>query len=1586
MNIQQALNKLSSATMYVKTQSLPEIMEAIVEQYHSIGISEELYAHVRTFLHVCIQCKLVKLYTRRKQSGHLSHDEARKKESFCVDLPYHYGYDNNGRWTKIQPPPRPMTYAELYKELQEQVTLVDSNPSAKGPALKTDIAYLKDLAETLPKNISYAGFLIILQATASLVLETQDKAAENFPVLVAFLTEELTIDQKLEDQSIASSFKDPHSTTTKLSIAINNYRKYLEAQACRDTAAATPHLCTACVFFGIAYELGMKYYLSQWTPLLVASGKRTAADMDIVNNLTDTNADFLKYNQLKQLFLDTHTDAHADPVLQAPAIEADWALLDKGWGNYNRTKHIGAIPPAQELGVQIKELARLICTIIPNCDRIREFKDFYAELPSEKSVIPAMEENPQPAIEDSGWLEFSQICGGFDYDNYHYVLVAPAQLQVVSIGRLLAMPWDMIIDMNPASEKDGLMSMYQLLRGKSVTARTPGRVFEEFVPIASPYWIRGNGIFDDSATICSNYRTWALRYGQHFRSIFQKFHTKYTSPVKVIYLPGLDADIQAEIMKEVSFAFSNLDGTDTYGVEQILMGNHELIEAFESTAMHCSSLPLETMLENLAKTSSIVNDYQRCSFPGMAPNQELDPSMELEDFCDPVHLNLGTNTADQATDVRDFYRGARKITWRELALRKDLPRDCYQDTILPGLKRRIAEAENSFFTIGYRPGHGGTTLLRRIAWDLHNTYPTLIIQRYFQGCARRLLSLRNATAGKLVLLIDSNDMTYADANHLFDDLRLESIPAVIIFLMRRERAVNTETYTLDCLNQNEISQMVHQLISVGLEDVCKRKLERMLMHPILDESERTPFCLSMYAFDKDFEGFRSYVRNFLNESMQDTYRKLLLYIALSNRASNGHGLDLMFLASFIEGATTVKCAEQLLCQKSAFSNLVTFRKETKATFCKMRYSGIAEEVLLQLTTPAQDANAINYYVVADYIRSMIEEAAAIPGENKNLEDFFQSLLIDRDFGNYEDRETFAPIILAICREGSQNLHNDTDGGINAARLVMETLAKYYPYNAHFVAHYGRFISEKCGRYEEALVTLDKALSVGDSDYDSRLLHMKGTIYFRMLDQDIKEILNTENNPNADRSFYFQRLFQRFDRAQELFEQVRQSGTAGITGMLSNIKMCISIINLGKRLEKLDTDMFFQKHIQKLDRYRILLDRANSLFEECETYADYMSSADKLSYTNIQLDIRSIRQSRGDCIAFYEDRLKDMGAEDRPMLRRHLARVYDSYSQLDEHKNNSAQRAAACHRIMELMSDNILDDPSNTANYRQWFRAAFNSNNGEESLVDDALSYVNQWQDYDEKDPQAHLYRYMLTFLRALDGETAAEARLHMHRKAMQEASWQLSNKTDAKFILTHGTGLQRLKPLMFNMSSEEEARKYLLPISGHLSARNHHIIHSYSAEVYFNAFHTKAITDKDFQSEAHVTFGLVFSYDGPRAHNATVQLQIVHQSVIPLCVGKLVRCSILQLTDNYLILSIHGYADKAKLMLSDLAEPYSEDNLPVLMTDLDVCIKANTEITYHGNTTLGWLVTMQSNGAADDMYKPLAGNEVLQSYLKSLSK
>jgi hypothetical protein len=118
----------------------------------------------------------------------------------------------------------------------------------------------------------------------------------------------------------------------------------------------------------------------------------------------------------------------------------------------------------------------------------------------------------------------------------------------------------------------------------------------------------------------------------------------------------------------------------------------------------------------------------------------------FEEHFEVVHKDINQQEVDEA-EIDNFYRGG-VITWRGLSKNQDIRRKNTEE-----FKRIIEEAlhagESEIFYVIHEPGMGGTTISRRIAFDLREKYPTVILKQY------RLLD----TADKIVELYDQTKKT-----------------------------------------------------------------------------------------------------------------------------------------------------------------------------------------------------------------------------------------------------------------------------------------------------------------------------------------------------------------------------------------------------------------------------------------------------------------------------------------------------------------------------------------------------------------------------------------------------------------------------------------------------------------------------------------------------------------------------------------------------------------------------------------------------------------------------------------------------------
>src|SRR5262249_29733575 len=101
------------------------------------------------------------------------------------------------------------------------------------------------------------------------------------------------------------------------------------------------------------------------------------------------------------------------------------------------------------------------------------------------------------------------------------------------------------------------------------------------------------------------------------------------------------------------------------------------------------------------------------------------------------------------------------------------------------LQRKRAARINLY----HDPGAGGTTVARRILWNLHREYPCALLHRCTPPeTAERVFRLTSLTGLPALLLIDGAEITDRQVDELYNHVRSRLVPIVLLQTLRRFEA------------------------------------------------------------------------------------------------------------------------------------------------------------------------------------------------------------------------------------------------------------------------------------------------------------------------------------------------------------------------------------------------------------------------------------------------------------------------------------------------------------------------------------------------------------------------------------------------------------------------------------------------------------------------------------------------------------------------------------------------------------------------------------------------------------------------------
>lgn len=205
------------------------------------------------------------------------------------------------------------------------------------------------------------------------------------------------------------------------------------------------------------------------------------ADHEIPEYTKTYRIDQLSAKTATLYFLLDELEDYGIPAPETAGINKQRILKNADAVN-NKPKHEGKIPDPKLYKVSLEEVRKII----------RCYVDKSADL---------------EVIEDSvygdgqAWYEVLENTSEFD-ERYSYMLITD-RLNGEKVRGLFSIKWDLVIDMDPESDMDGLASKYTSFTGITPNMRTldRGSARTKFSYSHKPYWVMANGTADNSKSV-----------------------------------------------------------------------------------------------------------------------------------------------------------------------------------------------------------------------------------------------------------------------------------------------------------------------------------------------------------------------------------------------------------------------------------------------------------------------------------------------------------------------------------------------------------------------------------------------------------------------------------------------------------------------------------------------------------------------------------------------------------------------------------------------------------------------------------------------------------------------------------------------------------------------------------------------------------------------------------------------------------------------------------------------------------------------------------------------------------------------------
>ena len=1186
-----------------------------------------------------------------------------------------------------------------------------------------------------------------------------------------------------------------------------------------------------------AYELGMKYYLYTRLSELIDTESETEVLVRIKEGLGQNT--YTPQLGVKEK-VDTHhlldlMKKYAAPAPSDTDIDFETIMENTRYVS-NSVKHNGMEVDIQRYDESFNEIRKFILIYV----------------------------DPSADIQEATPSEFLNVRKAFNdwhpdlHNNYCLIVDRMPELSEEELKLIASLPWSIIFDFDSKSEIDGLSNAFTKYKGTQPYFFNYNKpTSTEFNPMAdSPYWYMLNGVEDIPETIPKNYMEWFQKHGIHLPMSIQKYHTYFPKSLKILVLGGEPNKLSQLLMNigaiyggnySVFFAakgvqYEQLINNSIYNIRNLPMSAEE----FSAGIMQFASL-IGISKKNAGK---------------MLPGKEGAVDVSVEDYThfEILYLGIDDDNGEESVNKKPelFYKGERELSWYGAKNKFAIDRTNEFREIVSHIYNSVQDVPYDRITLLHDPGAGGTTFARQLAFSLSNTIPVVIMKYYKENYTfRQMETLYRKVKMSILIIVESTVINEDAVGRFGGELQSHGVPHIILYVKRYSKKSSLSNEYISLLTDNEFSQMVQKLspFTTSIKITALEKLRK-------NAAERYPFYLSLNVFEEDFKGINDYVSKFIN-NCKKTDRNTLTYIALIDKYADKK-IPVSFFAKLDDSDDIGIFVD------SVNNALITIIGSKDV---KLRYPRFADAIIEHRITNGKSVDNVDK---ANTLAFIIEEFIKY-SHNNNLVSYdstvelLKNLLILRD-PNSMVNSYFSTVITEIA---DLLINEKGDNKYNCIGRIFKTLAEEYPNEPHFKAHLSRFYTNLERNYLEGIKNAEEALRYSESngERDPLLYHICGMSHYKYIEKKLFEDARDAKRYNIDTNKYIATIKDELIRASEMFLQVRNTNNKQ-AGYISDIEMCISVVDFGKEITNCSTQEFIRKH--KNSWVMEYYDRAISLMEgyrSIQSEDDYYSlKLDDKYYATIQELAFDISQT----VSMWTSYLEKANEEEKPLVRRFIARAREKnyYSQNSQDELKS---------IMDLMEENISQEPANSANIRIWFNALRHFTRDNSSLLlDEALTKLDKWKKLGDS-TEADYYYFILICIKALEGSSRAESQIHDLAQRLKDKTENMPNRNIIQEWYGIGKGIGRL----FNAYTYDKNRRTRVSVDEiekhgqYIEGRISRVISDRTAyidakgmDVFFTPSGPKGskttITSEDVGKRVRFIAG--FSYDGVRALNRSVEI------------------------------------------------------------------------------------------------------------------
>jgi tetratricopeptide (TPR) repeat protein len=952
-----------------------------------------------------------------------------------------------------------------------------------------------------------------------------------------------------------------------------------------------------------------------------------------------------------------------------------------------------------------------------------------------------------------GWENFINAVPDFNPSRKYILVASPFREENHEILSVLGkIPWTTVFDFDNLSESNGLLDA---VKAELEAHRSLHRVVKKERPTLNPdgtvYWFFARGLEGREGTVeIGDFKTWRKSYAAEISEQLRNLAKVITPRAITCIIIWYE---ELHLQRHLDSTLRSIEEAFEDSVEFVIVTKYpgELQDISNDFNARLIDIPLNQLSSGLkVLLSKQISEVGECFLPSSSeapiPLDVRDKTW-LEEELEIVHINIGADSPNQKPEEigSEFLRGA-EITWHELSVHCDVDRDKTEK-----LKKRVDDELRRKRTVTvniyHEAGAGGTTIARRILWDLHLTYPSLILIRTKPNeTAERIFRLTSLTGQAVLLMIDSAQIAERQVDELYNHLRSRQIPVVLLQVLRRFRRLQEGErafYIKTELEGRELWKFIHKFSMVKPE----KRWELEQLTSSYDKKVKTAFYIGLQTFGRDFLGLERHVSSRI-EKLSDIQKKILVFLALAHYYAQ-HSIKAQAFAHFlgIPASQSIKL-EHIFASREEILDLLV---EVQDGEWRTSHNFIAQEIIEQFLAPSdlQDRRIWKQRLstLAKEFAEFCRSNSIVPSEE--MLEIARRTFIYRDNLDLLGTERVASTEIRSFSKLLQDIPSQP------GRLeVLLKLTQLYPEEAHFWAHLGRFYASQLRDYTLALKHIEQAIKLTE-EKDHVLHHMKGMA----LRYQINELI-ANNDDLVD-------VVRLAKQASTSFEQVRKHSPDDEHGYISEVQLLAKVLDYAGR--QYPKGLHGYLSTSGIDPFLLnAMERAEDLLEQVRRNRE-----GRVEPSPFEADclgkLKALYGRHEQALQVWDNLLNRRDVYYPPVRRQiiwtYLARQDRCWNKLTERE---------LQRVKDLLESNLQEEPSNDKDLRLWVQAVrgLKSPPSLEAIIEK----VGYWK-ANSNSLDSVYYLYVFHVLLALRGSSLARERAEYHMKECRQMVRARKNST-----------------------------------------------------------------------------------------------------------------------------------------------------------------------------------------------------------------